>query len=109
MSQELVLHHWSEMHAWRNRTYVIVPGQIDAKRYLHHHDIFSCEGEFCPLHRPKPGAWDSWPLLWRSDRRIMERVCPHGCGHPAVEQLDHWTATGRMYQAVHGCCGCPCS
>lgn len=108
VSCELVLHDWSEMHVWRRRTYVILQGNFRTKPYLNHHDIFSCKGEWCSIHRPKPGVWDSWPLLWRSDTRIMERVCPHGCGHPAVEQLDHWAATDQMYQAVHGCCGCPC-
>lgn len=22
-----------------------------------------------------------WPMNWRSDRGIMERICPHGVGH----------------------------
>lgn len=73
------------------------------------HAADRCQGEFCVIHRPMPGPWDSWPTLWRSDRRIMERLCTiHGVGHPAVEQLDFWLRQGRGYEWVHGCCGCPC-
>lgn len=67
-----------------------------------------CIGRFCSIHDPMPGPWESWPRYWRHDRLIMERICPHGVGHPAVEQLRWWDLTGRSYMAIHGCDGCPC-
>lgn len=70
------------------------------------HDQDLCAGQWCVIHRPKPGVWDRWPTFWRFDRRIMERICPHGIGHPAVEQFDHWRATDQWWQATHGCDGC---
>jgi hypothetical protein len=63
------------------------------------HAQWSCIGDWCVIHRPMPGPWESWPTRWRYDRRIMERVCPCGVGHPAAEEA-LWCA-----DTVHGCCG----
>jgi hypothetical protein len=41
-----------------------------------------------------------WPLIWRNDRGIFERKCPHGIGHPDPDQ------GGPNFSAVHGCDGC---
>lgn len=77
--------------------------------HLQTHMRSQCQGEWCCIHRPMPGPWSEWPLHWRGDRGIMERICPCGVGHPAVEQFDHWAKTDQKYQAIHGCCFCPCS
>lgn len=66
--------------------------QVHAKNACHSVD-------WCIIHDPRPGAWRDWPTAWREDRRIMERICPHGVGHPAVEQAG---------STDHGCDGCPC-
>lgn len=64
-----------------------------------------CKYRYCVIHHPWPGPWQNWPTFWRSDKRIMERTCYHGVGHPAAEEyLFHpWTALD------HTCCGCPCT
>lgn len=85
---------------WQAPDYVTPSGQP-----LHrvHHES-RCRGEFCVIHRPMPGPWESWPTYWRDDRAIMERICPCGIGHPVAEDygfVDWWGL-------VHGCCGCPC-
>ena len=69
------------------------------------HKRIDCRGPWCVVHAPMQGPWDLWPTYWRSDRRIMERICPHGTGHPVAEDY------GRLpdHELVHGCCGCPCS
>jgi hypothetical protein len=60
-----------------------------------------CRFRWCVIHHPMPGVWDEWPTHWRDDRRIMERICPCGVGHPAAEEyLFHSTAA-----LVHDCCG----
>lgn len=49
------------------------------------------------------------PLLWRTDRGIMEFVCEHGTGHPTKHQIDYWERTcpeDVVWLTVHGCCGC---
>jgi hypothetical protein len=44
-----------------------------------------------------------WPLHYRLDRNIFERICKHGAGHPDPDQLPYWEETDQMYQTVHGC------
>lgn len=68
------------------------------------HDRLRCVWKWCVIHSPMPGPWDGWPTHWRTDRRIMERMCPHGVGHPAAEEyMIH--AEGAL---IHGCDGCEC-
>lgn len=62
------------------------------------------EDSWCVIHKPMPGPWELWPTHWRFDRRIMERICPHGVGHPVAESWSYLPD----YELVHGCCGCQC-
>jgi hypothetical protein len=39
-----------------------------------------------------------WPQNWREDRGIMERICPHGIGHPDPDD--------PTTDKIHGCDGC---
>lgn len=84
------------------------PITLESGQVLHAHAAKQCVGEYCALHNPMPGPWDQWPRLWRQDRHLLERVCPHGVGHPAVEQLEWWKFLNQEYMWIHGCCGCPC-
>lgn len=52
----------------------------------------------CPIHSPSDHAMKEWPTHWRDDGRFMERICPHGIGHP---DPDDPRAPG-----IHGCDGC---
>lgn len=70
------------------------------------HPERGCKGEVCVIHNPTEHHMRRWPLRWRRGRRMFERVCEHGYGHPDPDQLAHWEATGREDEAVHGCCGC---
>lgn len=47
-----------------------------------------------------------WPMNWRGDRGILERICPHGIGHPDPDQREFWNETGQEWQGVHGCDAC---
>lgn len=64
----------------------------------------------CPVHAPTPHPMRDWPLHWRDDRRLMERRCPHGVGHPDPDHLAHTARLrGRKraeVESVHGCDGC---
>jgi hypothetical protein len=71
---------------------------------VHEQDL--CHGDWCVIHKPKPGRMAEMPTHWREDRAIMERICTHGVGHPAIEQMEHWRATDQWWQSVHGCDGC---
>lgn len=62
------------------------------------HDKGMCYGEFCCIHNPSDHHMKNWPQLWRDDRKMMERTCPHGIGHPDPDD--------RSSDRIHGCCGC---
>lgn len=75
------------------------------------HPESACAGRGCSLHHPSDHHMKGWPLNWRNDRYLMERICPHGIGHPDPDDLaykrsavafDHtWSGDGS-----HGCDGC---
>jgi hypothetical protein len=76
----------------------------------HVHSDDDCYGRPCPFHRPTNHHMRTWPLHWRDDRRIFERICRHGTGHPDPDQHDYWRAVGELHQGIHGCCeGCCCT
>lgn len=62
------------------------------------HSINACRPRACTIHNPSDHHMRDWPTHWRDDRRIMERMCPHGVGHPDPDDInpDH----------IHGCDGC---
>lgn len=62
------------------------------------HDEGRCAGEHCCIHNPSDHAMRDFPRYWRADRGLMERICPHGVGHPDPDQ--------RFADTTHGCCGC---
>lgn len=56
----------------------------------------------CVIHYPTDHHMRDWPLHWREDRRIFERMCRCGVGHPDPDQ--HRTPQNGL--PTHGCCGC---
>lgn len=66
------------------------------------HDPTVCIGQFCCLHNRSDHHMRAWPQHWRADRGLMERICPHGCGHPDPDD----PKAADPVDAVHGCCGC---
>lgn len=65
---------------------------------------------YCAVHEPSPHHMSEWPQHFRQDRGLMERVCPHGIGHPDpddrafVALMNGITLPG--WDSVHGCDGC---
>lgn len=57
----------------------------------------------CPIHAPSDHHMASWPMIWRDDRKIIERLCAHGIGHPDPD--DRRIAQGHD-PGIHGCDGC---
>ena len=72
------------------------------------HDPATCEGQGCAIHHPSDHHMRDWPTNWRDDGFLgiktphMERVCPHGIGHPDPDEIVEGVE-------VHGCDGCCCS
>lgn len=70
------------------------------------HNDSQCSGEHCCIHNPSDHHMRSWPMVWRKDKGVMERICPHGIGHPDPDGAAHNVRIGRDYLNIHGCDGC---
>ena len=76
---------------------------------IFHHEADTCRGP-CPFHSPSDHSMVDWSLHLRADLPVplMERICPHGVGHPDPDSLAFLAARfdeGAAY-GVHGCDGC---
>lgn len=61
-----------------------------------------CAGRPCPVHNRTGHHMRAFPQHFRADRGFMERICPHGVGHPDPDELPP-----ILYLAgIHGCDGC---
>lgn len=70
------------------------------------HSGDDCSG-VCPVHQPLNHHMIDWPLHWRSDRGILERICKHGVGHPDPSDSASRKKRGLPdSEGVHGCDGC---
>jgi hypothetical protein len=65
-----------------------------------------CREFGCCIHNPSPGPMRNFPTHWRQDRRIMERICPHGVGHPDIDGIAYGLRHGSDDTGIHGCDGC---
>jgi len=71
------------------------------------HSPDKCSGEHCCIHNPSDHHMSDWPMVWRSDKGVMERICPHGVGHPDPDDVAHGKRIGRDDALnIHGCDGC---
>ena len=62
------------------------------------HAIEDCKGIYCTIHYRSNQSMRAFPQHWRGDRGFMERICPHGTGHPDPDEI--------VEDKVHGCDGC---
>lgn len=79
-------------------------------QWLMAHAASRCVGEVCCIHNPTDHHMREWPQNWRYDGGKMERICPHGIGHPDPDDItfklgdvEHEEVNWRK---VHGCDGC---
>lgn len=77
------------------------------------HDKEKCKGRHCVIHNPSNHNMKDWPTHWRNDRKIMERICSHGVGHPDPDDLEFRKSqepdeSKHKYLDIHGCCNCCC-
>lgn len=73
------------------------------------HPPTKCAGQPCTLHNRSDHHMRPWMQHWRDDRGLMERICPHGIGHPDPDQWEYLVNTYGEETAraefVHGCDG----
>lgn len=73
---------------------------------LRFHPVKRCHPP-CALHAPSDHHMVTWPLHWRGDRLILERICEHGVGHPDPDDAAYRRRfTPGNGDSVHGCDGC---
>lgn len=72
--------------------------------WLRVHSPLLCERRPCTVHNRSNHSMRSFPQHWRSDRGLMERICPHGVGHPDPDERH--SPMWQDHMAVHGCDGC---
>ena len=73
------------------------------------HDKKACIGpRNCVIHNPSDHVMRGFPTHWRDDRKLMERICPHGIGHPDPDDLAYkeMILGPDNVEGVHGCDFC---
>lgn len=117
-NRELEAYPCDWCHGWhigrtmteRERSIFSHPAKIEMEIVdnLKVHNRVFCEGEHCSVHNPSDHRLKDAPLNWRADRRIMERICEHGIGHPDPDDAEYRRKRdGNRYDSgIHGCDGC---
>lgn len=83
--------------------------QLRGPHLLRVHPASACADDpNCCIHKPSDHHMREWPMNWRADRGLMERICPDGTGHPDPDALAHIERIGgdADSEGVHGCDGC---
>ena len=77
------------------------------------HSARQCEGRPCVIHAPSDHVMRGFPTHLRIPgpfdikQMHMERICPHGVGHPDPDDAAYQRSLGpNMSVDVHGCDGC---
>lgn len=74
------------------------------------HDRALCAGHPCCVHNPSDHHMYGWRQHWRADRRLMERLCAHGIGHPDPDDVAYarrqFGEVAARLRGFHGCDGC---
>lgn len=75
------------------------------------HPRMMCDGHPCPFHHPSDHHMKDWPTHTRASR-LVERICPHGAGHPDPDSLAYFrrAVSARVYESLqleeHACDSC---
>lgn len=107
------------MKAWLDSLPDIAPPPDFVEVTLEHspvvlmaHPPKACAGSPCPLHNRTDHVLRGFMQHWRDDRGLMERICPHGVGHPDPDQWDYlvkrYGKRAASAEFVHGCCWMRC-
>lgn len=73
---------------------------------LRTHGKDACRGQYCCIHNPSNHHMRDWPMNWRPDKNQMERICPHGIGHPDPDDAAHKERMHEGHLNIHSCDGC---
>jgi hypothetical protein len=86
--------------------------RLESGQIIQHHPEVQCTPP-CSIHSPSWHRMREWPRNWRQDRRLMERLCKHGVGHPDPDDLAYRARQAGLepdslffWEGIHGCDGC---
>jgi hypothetical protein len=98
-----------ERAEWWGVTQVYVTG-MGVELFNPHPKSPECKKHGCVIHSPSKHSMRKFPTHWRDDRHLMERICPHGVGHPDPDQIGYtrrkFGENAARTESVHGCDGC---
>ena len=75
-------------------------------RLINVHPETACAGRHCVIHNPSDHPLRDAPKIWRADKQVMERQCPHGIGHDDPDDYAYRRSVDPNATSVHGCDGC---
>ena len=78
---------------------------VGGEKVIAHHPA-KCKGQVCCIHNPSRHHMRYWSQHWRNDRKLMERVCEHGIGHPDPDHFSRLPVDEQKWVGIHGCDGC---
>lgn len=87
------------------RTWVTGSGEVVSNI----HDGSQCQGRSCVIHNPSDHPMRRFRTHFRRGDikpAHVERICPHGIGHPDPDDLIYQKSIGEEGMSVHGCDGC---
>lgn len=91
------------------------------RQFTVHSQSKCADQDVCSIHNRSDHHMRQWTQDYRNDRDLMERVCPHGIGHPDPDHIAgikyFWTPDLEEFygctldeyvytQGVHGCDSC---
>lgn len=75
-------------------------------RLVNVHPESACVGRACVIHDPSDHPLRDAPMIWRADKRVMERKCVHGIGHDDPDDYAYRKSVNPRASNIHGCDGC---
>jgi hypothetical protein len=87
-------------------------GRFTTRGFTNVHPAWLCVGENCVFHWPSWHVMLGWPKVIRNGPfdlvfGLVERICPHGVGHPDPDSAAYFEKPGGHTDAsIHGCDGC---
>lgn len=67
------------------------------------HPREKCDGRGIPccIHSPSDHHMRTWEMNWRGDTGVMERICPHGTGHPDPDHMAYVRSLTPDHLCIH--------
>lgn len=83
--------------------------RLSSGQKIYAHSEAVCSGNACCIHNPSDHHMREWKQWWRDDIGLMERMCPHGIGHPDPDHMTFVLSSRPLDgspMGLHGCDGC---